>query len=149
MCDCCSAVGQERSALRSRVDALTSELSLAREGAADLRLRLEAFTGPTGPQARVRQLEASLQNVRGGLRLWQHLGGGDKGCCRRRSSSLIPHPCRIENLDHVCTFWVGVSLLLTPESCSTCSEHGRTGTALQRITLQMRVLWLPCQHALP
>lgn len=56
-------MGQERAALRARVDALTAELATAREGAADLRLRLEHFTGPAGPQARVRQLEASLQLV--------------------------------------------------------------------------------------
>jgi hypothetical protein len=56
-------VAQERTALRSRVDALTAELAGAREGAADLRLRLEHITGPAGPQARAKQLEASLQLV--------------------------------------------------------------------------------------
>lgn len=60
-----AGVGQERAVLRARVDALTAELATAREGAADLRLRLEHFTGPAGPQARVRQLEASLQLVSG------------------------------------------------------------------------------------
>lgn len=62
-CRARTGMGQERAALRSRVDALTAELSATREGAADLRLRLEHFTGPAGPQARVRQLEASLHNV--------------------------------------------------------------------------------------
>lgn len=59
-----AGVGQERAALRARVDALTAELSAAREGTADLRLRLDHFTGPTGPQARVKQLESALQLVR-------------------------------------------------------------------------------------
>jgi hypothetical protein len=62
MCDL-PGVSQERAALRSRVDALTAELAGAREGAADLRLRLEHITGPAGPQARAKQLEASLQLV--------------------------------------------------------------------------------------
>lgn len=56
-------VSQERTALRARADALTAELAGAREGAADLRLRLEHITGPAGPQARAKQLEASLQLV--------------------------------------------------------------------------------------
>jgi hypothetical protein len=58
-----AGTSQERAALRARVDALTAELSAAREGAADLRLRLDHFTGPTGPQARVKQLESALQLV--------------------------------------------------------------------------------------
>lgn len=58
-----AGVDQERAALRARVDALTAELSAAREGSADLRLRLDHFTGPTGPQARVKQLESALQLV--------------------------------------------------------------------------------------
>lgn len=66
-CYCCcvfnAGLGQERTALRSRVDVLTAELAAAREGSADLRLRLEHFTGPGGPQARVKQLEAALQLV--------------------------------------------------------------------------------------
>jgi hypothetical protein len=60
---CIAGMGQERTALRSRVDVLTAELAAAREGSADLRLRLDHFTGPGGPQARVKQLEAALQLV--------------------------------------------------------------------------------------
>jgi hypothetical protein len=60
---CPAGLGQERTALRSRVDVLTAELTAAREGSADLRLRLDHFTGPGGPQARVKQLEAALQLV--------------------------------------------------------------------------------------
>lgn len=54
----------DRAALGSRLEAATAELGTTRQAAADLRLRLEHFTGPSGPQARLRQLEASLQNVR-------------------------------------------------------------------------------------
>jgi hypothetical protein len=54
---------KDHSALLQRFEGVTAELSRVKEGAADMRLRLEHFTGPAGPQARIRQLEGSLQNV--------------------------------------------------------------------------------------
>jgi hypothetical protein len=54
---------KDHAALLQRFEGVTAELSRVKEGAADMRLRLEHFTGPAGPQARIRQLETSLQSV--------------------------------------------------------------------------------------
>lgn len=54
---------KDHAALLQRFEGVTAELSRVKEGAADMRLRLEHFTGPAGPQARIRQLESSLQSV--------------------------------------------------------------------------------------
>ncbi|WIA30700.1 hypothetical protein OEZ86_000769 [Tetradesmus obliquus] len=54
---------KDHSALLQRFEGVTAELGRVREGAADMRLRLDHFTGPAGPQARIRQLEGSLQTV--------------------------------------------------------------------------------------
>jgi hypothetical protein len=56
---------KDHSALLQRFEGVTAELSRVKEGAADMRLRLEHLTGPGGPQARIRQLEGSLQSVSG------------------------------------------------------------------------------------
>lgn len=66
---------KDHSALLQRFEGVTAELGRVREGAADMRLRLDHFTGPAGPQARIRQLEGSLQTVRiccaGAMCLWR------------------------------------------------------------------------------
>jgi hypothetical protein len=58
---------KDHSALLQRFEGVAAELSRVKEGAADMQLRLEHFTGPAGPQARIRQLEGSLQSV---SRVW-------------------------------------------------------------------------------
>jgi hypothetical protein len=62
---CSTDAAKDHSALLQRFEGVSAELSRVKEGAADMRLRLEHFTGPAGPQARIRQLEATLQSVSG------------------------------------------------------------------------------------
>lgn len=67
---CPADAANDHNALMKRFEGVTAELSRVKDGAADMRLRLEHFTGPAGPNARIRQLEASLQTVS----MWvQHL----------------------------------------------------------------------------
>lgn len=63
-CSCCCAdANKDHKALLARFEAVNAELARYKAAAADMRLRLEHFTGPAGPQARMKQLEASLQSV--------------------------------------------------------------------------------------
>eukprot|EP00878_Enallax_costatus_P035251 GHUV01039265.1.p2 GENE.GHUV01039265.1~~GHUV01039265.1.p2 ORF type:complete len:119 (+),score=48.29 GHUV01039265.1:18-374(+) len=54
---------KDHSALLARFEAVSAELARVKDAAADMRLRLEHFTGPAGPQARMKQLEAALQSM--------------------------------------------------------------------------------------
>ena len=54
----------------ARFEAVHAELARVKEAAADMRLRLEHFTGPAGPQARMKQLEAALQSVSDHVLSW-------------------------------------------------------------------------------
>lgn len=57
------ANAQDYQALLSRHQQAEAGLARAREAASDMRARLEAITGPQGPQARLRQMEAQLAQV--------------------------------------------------------------------------------------
>ncbi len=60
-----AANAQDYQALLSRHQQAEAGLARAQEAAADMRARLEAITGPQGPQARLRQLEGQLAQVGG------------------------------------------------------------------------------------
>jgi hypothetical protein len=60
-----AANAQDYQALLARHQQAEAGLARAREAAADMRARLEAVTGPQGPQARLRQAEGQLAQVRG------------------------------------------------------------------------------------
>lgn len=64
-----AANASDYDALLARCQSLEAELARAREGSAELRSRLEGLTGPSGPQARMRHMEAQLQQVRWGCQL--------------------------------------------------------------------------------
>ncbi len=89
--------------LLARHQELESEASKARERVAEMRSRLDGLTGPSGPQARLRQLEGQLQQVNGGSDCEKPAAGLTGLASRDNAAS---YNCGLLHLQACCIKWL-------------------------------------------